>query len=76
MHEKETELISALCSHKDPPIEKIKELLSLPLDTAYILGKLIYSGVVQLAWNTICTNNLQGQLNREIRDTLRLLSDE
>lgn len=75
MYEKEKELLDALCVNKDPDVEKIKRLLAEPLDFAYLLGKLIYSGVYELAWHTICTHQLQGLLNREVRNTLKLLSE-
>lgn len=75
MYEKEKELLDALGINKDPDIEKIKRLLAEPLDFAYLLGKLIYSGMHDLAWRTICTHQLQGLFNREIRNTLKLLSE-
>lgn len=75
MYEKENELLDALCTYKDTDPEKIKRLLAEPLDFAYLLGKLIYSGVHDLAWHTICAHQLQGLLNREVRNTLKLLSE-
>lgn len=75
MYEKENELIHALCGYKNSNAEQIKELLAKPLDFAYVLGKLIYSGAAELAWYTICTHDLQGHLNREVRNTLMLLSE-
>jgi hypothetical protein len=75
MYEKEKELLDALCTIKDPDVDKIKRLLAEPLDFAYLLGKLIYSGVHELAWHTICTHQLQGLINREIRNSLKLLSE-
>ncbi len=75
MYEKENELIHALCSYKNPSAEQIKELLAKPLDFAYELGKLIYSGAAELAWDTLCAHGLQGNLNREVRNTLMQLSE-
>lgn len=75
MYEKENELINALCGYKNSKTERIKELLADPLDFAYVLGKLIYSGTAELAWYTICAHGLQGSLNREVRNTLMLLSE-
>lgn len=75
MYEKENELIDTLCTYKDPDVEKIKKLLSEPLNFAYLLGKLIYSNVHTLVWQNICTYKLQGLLNREVRNTLALLSE-
>lgn len=75
MHEKEQELIDALCTYKDPDIDKIEKLLGEPLDFAYVLGRLIYSGVQELVWFTLCTHGLQNRLNREVRNALKLLSE-
>ena len=75
MYEKETELLNALCTIKDPDVEKIKSLLVEPLDFAYLLGKMIYSNVHELVWYMICTHQVQALLNREVRNTLRLLSE-
>lgn len=75
MYKKENELIDALGGTINANAEQIKKLLSKPLDFAYVLGKLIYSGTAGLAWNTICAHGLQGQLNREVRNTLILLSE-
>lgn len=75
MHEKEDELIDALCTYKNPDIEKVKRLLAYPLDFSYVLGRLVYSDVCELVWHNICTYGLQGQLNREVRNALKLLSE-
>ncbi len=76
MYEKEEELFDALCTYKDPDVDKIKRLMAEPLNFAYLLGKLIYAGVHELAWYTICTHQLQWLLNREIRNSLMLLSEQ
>ncbi len=75
MYEKENELLDALYAYKNPDAEQIGALLSQPLNFAYVLGRLIYAGMEELAWKTICDCQLQSLLNRELRNVLKLLSE-
>ena len=75
MYEKETELLDELCTIKYPDVDKIKRLLEEPVDFAYLLGHMIYSHVHEHVWYMIRTHQVQGLLNREVRNTLILLCE-
>lgn len=68
--EHEQSVVLELCKFLDPDREKIKSILSKPIDYPFVLGHLLYNRMGAVAYHTLKTCDLLGSINREFCNIL------
>ena len=68
-------LIMELCKINSYDRDKLEELLSSCPDKAYVLGQLMYHRMGAAAWYVLKESGLAGKVNREFRNSLRMVYD-
>ena len=68
---REYRIILELCKFCSPDKEKIKSILSSPLDYPFVLGQLLYNRMGAVAYHTLEICGLMGGVNREFCNTLQ-----
>jgi len=69
----EIDFILELCKYIKPNETIINELINNGLDYPYILGQLLFNRVGGAAYYTLNKINLLGKMNREFRNTLKII---
>ena len=64
-----------LCKINSYDRDKLEELLSSCPDKAYVLGQLMYHRMGAAAWYVLKESGLAGKVNREFRNSLRMVYD-
>jgi len=72
---REHELILELCKFIKPDSEKIKRLITEPLNFPCVLGQIIFHRMGGAAYHTLREGGLLGLVNREIRNALKIFHD-
>lgn len=70
---RENVLILELCKGKYANVDVLRELLCKKLDYPYILGQLFYNRIGAIAYTLLKDNNLLQGLNREFRNSLKIV---